>query len=306
MIRVKRTKAAPDSLTSAANVAKAAATAAHYATWKHPQRRYDAFAGYDDLDVKLQLKKDFNYKCAYCEKQIEKGYFEVEHYRPKGRVEGCSHSGYWWLALSWDNLLPSCPPCNRALRHEIVRKGMSRDEAEALQARPPRRSYGKAMQFPVSGTRLANPSHDHAAEGPLIIDPTRTDPEPYLEWHFDTDLSTVEGRTIGGAASPCGQTTVDCLALNRPDLVEGRTRVLDKLKHHRIKILEDLEKDADEDGGAHVSIALRTALRRVEDMKSGAEANQAFAGMTRSFVRSLASELVAWAIARGMALNGPA
>ncbi|MEF9674035.1 hypothetical protein QNM99_25505 [Pseudomonas sp. PCH446] len=39
---------------------------------------------------------------------------DVEHYRPKGAVsEDASHPGYWWVAMDWDNLLPSCIDCNR-------------------------------------------------------------------------------------------------------------------------------------------------------------------------------------------------
>ncbi len=38
---------------------------------------------------------------------------DVEHYRPKNAVADTEHEGYWWLAMDWTNLLPSCIDCNR-------------------------------------------------------------------------------------------------------------------------------------------------------------------------------------------------
>jgi hypothetical protein len=69
-------------------------------------------------------------KCGYCEVNVTavdrfKG--DVEHYRPKGRVdrlvvepdgtvkvEPLFGSGYHWLAYSWSNYILTCNPCNSA------------------------------------------------------------------------------------------------------------------------------------------------------------------------------------------------
>lgn len=49
-----------------------------------------------------------NSKCCYCECFIGKGHREmhVDHFRPK--------SLYPELVVNWDNLLPSCPHCNKS------------------------------------------------------------------------------------------------------------------------------------------------------------------------------------------------
>lgn len=69
---------------------------------------------YKDPQVKMALEKLFHDKCAYCEGKVTAtGPWEVEHYRPKGRVrENKNHPGYYWLAYTWENLFPSCCYCN--------------------------------------------------------------------------------------------------------------------------------------------------------------------------------------------------
>ena len=54
--------------------------------------------------VKDALNKIYKNKCAYCETQINRTSTNIEHYRPK--------SLYYFLAYSWDNLLPICNMCN--------------------------------------------------------------------------------------------------------------------------------------------------------------------------------------------------
>ncbi len=68
---------------------------------------------YKQQDVKTNLKKIYNEKCAFCEQKIreckdnnlEDCSQTIEHYRPKGK--------YYWLAYSWDNLLWCCHRCNQ-------------------------------------------------------------------------------------------------------------------------------------------------------------------------------------------------
>ncbi len=53
-------------------------------------------------DIRIELKKIYKNKCAFCEQKIEQ--YHIEHYRPKKE--------YYWLAFSWDNLLMACATCN--------------------------------------------------------------------------------------------------------------------------------------------------------------------------------------------------
>jgi uncharacterized protein (TIGR02646 family) len=90
-----------------------------------------------------------NKKCAYCERvRNEFRETDVDHYRPKGAVEGQDrHPGYWWLAHDWRNLLGACKQCN---------------------------SDFKRSNFPLSrqGRRAFKPTDPLEAEHPLLIDPT--------------------------------------------------------------------------------------------------------------------------------------
>lgn len=70
---------------------------------------------YQSKEVRKTLKSIYNDKCAYCEQRIifpKKNQnksagndLTIEHFRPK--------TVYYWLAYSWDNLLPVCYDCNR-------------------------------------------------------------------------------------------------------------------------------------------------------------------------------------------------
>jgi 5-methylcytosine-specific restriction endonuclease McrA len=76
------------------------------------------------------LTNVFNGKCAYCDTKIDAGFYDdAEHYRPKSGVRisagskrkpvvknGTKHPGYYWLAYTWSNLVPSCQHCNNKKR----------------------------------------------------------------------------------------------------------------------------------------------------------------------------------------------
>lgn len=66
--------------------------------------------------IKEALLKLSNYKCAYCETelQVEDSYMEVEHFHPK--------SLYQSEVICWDNLLPSCKQCNGKKRNHDTKK----------------------------------------------------------------------------------------------------------------------------------------------------------------------------------------
>ena len=52
---------------------------------------------WSDNAVKGFLYESQNHKCCYCERQRDKREMDVEHFRPKAKVEENSkHPGYWW------------------------------------------------------------------------------------------------------------------------------------------------------------------------------------------------------------------
>jgi uncharacterized protein (TIGR02646 family) len=299
MIFVKDRGPEPASLSSEATVHQRDAAVTYYKTWKLGDAGFGGFDRYRLNDVKAALATIFRRKCAYCEKMLEKGYYEVEHYRPKAAAVGDPHPGYWWLALKWNNLLPTCPGCNKGLRQHIVTADMTVAQVEAMQLADPRTLHGKALQFPVGGARLLADSDDHDAEDPHIIDPTRTDPRPELHWRNDSTYSILEPAMRDDGPSIRGSETIRCLALNRIDLVQARTTKLNLLKTQRERIMQDLESGATETSDPAIfAIHLSYALKRVENLRLHAGPDQQFSAMAQAFVDDLAAELRDWIAAR--------
>ena len=108
-----------------------------------------SFSYYKNDAVKARLVDLFHGKCAYCESFYSSTQpMDVEHFRPKGAVaEDDEHPGYYWLAATWENLLPSCIDCNRQRNQFDVVEG------ETI-------SLGKKDRFPIGGTRARTPNDD--------------------------------------------------------------------------------------------------------------------------------------------------
>jgi uncharacterized protein (TIGR02646 family) len=297
MISVKRSEDIPASLLAQPALNQIQEARDYYEQWSPGNAAFVEFTRYKDYDVQQALRKDFAWKCAYCEKQLEKGSFEVEHYRPKGGVSGCAHPGYWWLALTWTNLLPTCAGCNKGLHQHIVTVATTLAEVEAMQTTKPRQLHGKATQFPVGAVRLVAEDDDHEVEQPHLMDPTRTDPEPHLRWRHDGLLSVVEAADGPGGPSLLGMETIRCVALNRLDLAENRTQILDRLRTQRVQIFDALERNAVSGADpAAIARAVEFARVRIEDMKLSGAPNQPYAGMVRAFVHALTAELDQWVV----------
>ena len=149
-------------------------------------------------EILLEL---FHGKCAYCEMKI--GFTarsDVEHFRPRQRAEdfdGRVDPGHYaWLAYDWDNLLITCPDCNR---------------------------FGKASLFPVIGKRantMATVAECRKKEKAMILDPCFDHPERHID--FDQ-------KGICVPLSERGRVTIDVIGLNRPDLVAEREQVWQKI-----------------------------------------------------------------------------
>lgn len=184
---------------------------------------FDKGEGFEINDVLYKrymryLLTIFGGKCAYCETELTSNQpGDVEHFRPKGRVVddrfkpvrinhpakgAIDHPGYFWLAYSWGNLLPSCIDCNRYRKHGSVNPV----------------GVGKADRFPVEGVHAGTPE-DVIKEIVLLIDPTKLDPCEHLDFSED-------GYVV--AKSPIGQQTIDLFGLNdREGLVEQRAKAFE-------------------------------------------------------------------------------
>lgn len=94
-------------------------------------------------------------KCWYSEASIQESEGQVEHYRPKRRLHGAGHDGYWWRALDWENLRLAHPTVNRRKTDYLTGKRV-----------------GKGSYFPVRDeARRANNRAAEANEEPVLLDP---------------------------------------------------------------------------------------------------------------------------------------
>jgi uncharacterized protein (TIGR02646 family) len=169
------------------------------------------FKAYKGDDVREAMRTMCHRKCAYCETFYAPAMpDDVEHYRPKAAYidqgKQCK-PGYWWLAMEWSNLLPSCADCNRARKQKIV--GGER-----------RQTAGKANQFPLAtGSVRGTAATGVGQEKPLLLDPSVDDPAEHLEFLPDGNVRPTE---VDGEDSPRGVATIDVVALRRIDLVDAR------------------------------------------------------------------------------------
>lgn len=241
-------------------------------------RKAFTFRAYKDDEVRHALEALFYGKCAYCESRYDiTGPVDVEHFRPKNPAQDGSHTGYWWLAATWVNLLPSCIDCNRRRTQNtpIVRASLSMLIADRTGVGPVRQLMtGKESCFPVSGTRMTTvpaagrAEAELAAEGAVLLDPTSDDPTRHLEFHIDRaePLGLVFARGAGGAdprlpigssepavieraartanVSVRGAVSIQVYGLNRLRLVQERTRILRQLEFMAALIV-DLSITAD-------------------------------------------------------------
>lgn len=220
------------------------------------------FSRYKENAVKAELERLFYGKCAYCESFYGSTQpVDVEHYRPKGEVEGIGdHPGYYWLAMDWNNLLPSCIDCNRRRQQRApdaavgsVVKLLSSGEFD----RTKKISLGKSSAFPLETEvgRARRPADQLQAERRLLIDPASDNPREHLTFHVDRDnpIGLIFAKVTGSApqhanqavnqaptdlaslaaqagVSAMGLVSIQVYGLNRLSLVQARTKVLRDLE----------------------------------------------------------------------------
>ena len=215
--------------------------------------------------VKRALEKLFHFKCAYCERSIRDEDWDVEHFRPKGRVaERPDHPGYYWLAYDWANLFPACTHCNQLRRDQGTW-----DDPETGP------SGGKLDHFPIADEAnriLAPGNHNYEQEGPLLLNPCRDQPEDCLTY-------TADGGIVALAENPKGLASIRIYHL-------GRKRLRD-LRKIRIAMVTDLLQkilDLEDQGLAAAAGDFRTFL----DKHFLADPNP-HAGVARAILRDPAA-----------------
>lgn len=255
---------------------------------------YD-FRAYKGEDVVAALRELFKKKCAYCESNFEAvSPIDIEHYRPKGGVKGDNaHRGYWWLAAEWENLLASCIDCNRERYQHVGVDGMTQRELDAIT----RILSGKKDAFPIAGARACLEGDDHALEDPLLIDPTRRDPDQHLIWEElnyadqPSALSIVSPRVGAGVSDPYGDESIAIYGLNRRGLVERRTALMLLLKTEAARIESLVNASA-----ALPDAALPPFLKIIDNdfrnFRSHASAEREYSACAKAFIDAASIAIV--------------
>ncbi len=224
------------------------------------------FRAYKRSDVRHALEQLFHGKCAYCESRYDvSGPVDIEHFRPKGEVDGVDgHKGYWWLAANWGNLLPSCLECNRR-RFQRTPANMSSLRvlaSGAITGDMANIKTGKNSVFPVVGNHVMKRPEgsgfgDLNGENPLLLNPCKDNPGDHLRFHIDPDgrhIGLVFARASDGdegrdalpeaaedpheverkareaGISARGAVSIQVYGLNRLAVLQERTRILNRLE----------------------------------------------------------------------------
>jgi hypothetical protein len=272
-----------------AHLARAAqpAPAALAAGPQQPVKKKPAFRAYKSDDVTQALERLFHKKCAYCESSYRAVVsIQVEHFRPKNRVDGeASHPGYWWLAATWENLLPSCVHCNGVEYFAI--HSVTGEPAYTQLAKGSLFKLGKYDFFPIGGIRAFKDSDSLDGEDARLVNPTRMDPSKHLVWIIEGGLSLIAPiHTPGAGWDPHGSETYRTFGLNRQGLVEERTALLRRMMKDIVLAEAWLRKAAATEAGQFRTYLIGQALDLLDALKPLTDADQPYSMMAKSVLET--------------------
>ena len=175
------------------------------------------------------------------------GDMDVEYYRPKAGISEVSeHCGYYWLAYDWNNLLGSCPFCNRLRSERAMWPSKSRGGTS-----------GKGSAFPLMHEqfRAWSPDDDVSLEYPLIINPAIDDPVDHIAYD-------PLGHAIG--LTKKGETSIRILGLNARRLYTQRADVIEdvsSLLREKVEIQRDSSATNQSQRIARIDCLIRRRLQ---------------------------------------------
>lgn len=251
------------------------------------------FRAYKGADVKAALESLFHGKCAYCETFYGAAApLDVEHYRPKGGVEGEVHPGYWWIAMAWDNLFPSCLDCNRKRNQIVVVEGMTQEEVEKQRlSRRGRIRTGKKDAFPIRGVRCLPENVNFVAEDPLLINPTNSDPERHLIFTTESTFSLVLPVSVEGVLDPVGAASIQVYGLNRVGLVQDRTAFLRELQLKQKRLERCLQNAATSPSPIDMKHWTDEAVTTMRELEATTKSSERYSALGRAFVAKIKANL---------------
>ena len=190
MIRLKRGRKIPKKLKDVAS-AKTDKLITAFESGKKIEPESDIYGHESVKTLLIELQHN---KCAFCEVRLDQQFGNVEHFRPKKRIQPKRRAksivpGYFWLSYVWKNLSLVCEVCN--IRYK--------------------RDY-----FPLKDeSKRADPNQRNISdESPLLIDPYLMDPNRFLLFN-EEEILAKKNHAIG-------LTTIDGFGLDSRELNEAR------------------------------------------------------------------------------------
>lgn len=169
--------------------------------------------------VKKALAETFNHKCWYTEAPQQGTDVDVDHFRPKKRVqetlkETVPHEGYWWLAFDIENYRYSCIVANR--RRTDVESGVT---------------GGKADYFPLleENDRAWKPSDCLASEQPVLLDPLKVTDTQLIVFKEDGEAMPRYDEKSHARKFLRADKSIDLYNINHSDFVRRRIELRDEI-----------------------------------------------------------------------------
>jgi uncharacterized protein (TIGR02646 family) len=168
-------------------------------------KKIDSYSYWTKLDVRGLLYAMQGRVCAYC--GVETNGLDVEHFRPKGKIEGDEdHGGYWWLAYICSNYFLGCTVCNQKRKRNRF----------PLENGAVRITYDTRTQIKQEQRILLDPEEDPVEEW------------LELEWN-DLTCRLLPHSTLSDAQYQRVQTVIDFFGLNlEPELRKQRSQVYEQ------------------------------------------------------------------------------
>jgi uncharacterized protein (TIGR02646 family) len=173
-------------------------------------------------DLAVPLKALSKEKCWYSESKNSASDKNVDHFRPKNRVqEDPDHEGYWWLAFDWRNYRLSSQWCNQR-RNDKVSKT----------------SGGKWDHFPLrpGSFRAQLETDDYEQEEVELLDPI--DPDDWKLLTFRPDGHPTPAKPAGTAEHNRAATTIEIYHLHCKELVDDRRPLAGRIQ----RLVQNMER----------------------------------------------------------------
>lgn len=173
-------------------------------------------------DLKSCLSVLRNGKCWYSESRNPTADKNVDHFRPKNRVdEDPDHEGYWWLAFHWRNYRYASQWCNQRRVNDV--NGTS---------------GGKCDRFPLcqGSFRARSEADDWELEEPELLDPI--DPDDWKLLTFRQDGHPTPAKQPGTPEYQRATISIEIYHLHCSELVNERRVLAGEIQ----RLVQDMER----------------------------------------------------------------